>query len=59
MILELKLTIGTNAERIFKKLYAVACCTACPHSCAATAAAATEAVEYTDSLKFTVLVTGL
>ncbi len=31
------LTIGTMVERIWRKLYWVACCTACPHSWAATA----------------------
>ena len=52
-------TIGTNAERIFNGAYSRACCTAWPHSCAATAAAATLLLLYTLSLKFTVLVAGL
>ena len=52
-------TMGTKADRIFSGAYAFACCTACPHSCAATAAADMELLLYTDSLRFTVLVAGL
>lgn len=40
-------TTGTKAERIFSGAYARACCTACPHSWAATAAAATLLLPYT------------
>ena len=40
-VCDAKETKGTSAERIFNGAYAIACCTACPHSCAATAAAAT------------------
>ena len=52
-------TTGTKAERIFSGAYARACCTACPHSWAATAAAATLLLPYTPSLRFTVLFAGL
>src|SRR5690554_8122441 len=41
VILEATLTAGTMAERNCNQEYAFACCTACPHSWAATAAAAT------------------
>ena len=40
MMLDENCTIGTSAERILSGAYAFACCNACPHSCAATAAAA-------------------
>src|SRR5690606_28765277 len=53
------LTTGTIAERNCNHEYAVACCTACPHSWAATAAAATLRPWYTSGLRFTVLLAGL
>ena len=56
---EVRLTIGTNLERIVSHSYAFACCTACPHSWAATAAEAAFLWLKTDSLKFTVLSAGL
>ena len=59
IMLEENCTMGTSAERIFSGAYAFACCIACPHSCAATAAAAMLAELYTPSLKFTVFVAGL
>jgi len=57
--LEEKLTTGTNLDRMVKKAYALACCTACPHSWAATAAAAMLLLWYTWSLRLTTLVAGL
>src|SRR5690554_861877 len=53
------LTTGTKAERIFKGRYPLACCSACPVSWAATAAAATLLLLYTGSLRLMVLLTGL
>ena len=40
-MLEANDTTGTRADLILIGAYPYACCTACPHSCAATAAAAT------------------
>ena len=54
-----KLTTGTRADLILRGAYPLACWTACPHSCAATAAAATEHEENTPSLSATVFVAGL
>ena len=59
MIFDANDTTGTSADLIFSGAYAFACCTACPHSCAATAAAAMLAELKTPSLRFTVFVTGL
>ena len=56
---EAKFTTGTSALRIFNGAYMRACCTACPHSWAATAAAIILLLSYTPSLKFTVLLVGL
>ena len=52
-------TVSHIAERILSGAYPKACCTACPHSCAATAAAATLLLAYTPSLSATVFVCGL
>src|SRR5690606_24668667 len=57
--LEATLTMGTMAERNCSQEYALACCTACPHSWAATAAAATLRPLYTSGLRFTVRLAGL
>src|SRR5690606_1966866 len=57
--LEATLTMGTIAERNCNHEYALACCTACPHSWAATAAAATLRPLYTSGLRFTVRLAGL
>ena len=53
-----RLTTGTSPERNASIGYRVACWTACPHSCAATAAAATLRLAKTGSLRFTVLCAG-
>src|SRR5690606_10219603 len=58
-IREATLTKGTIAERNWSQEYAFACCTACPHSCAATAAAAMLRPWYTSGLRLTVRLAGL
>src|SRR5690606_30201065 len=57
--LDATLTMGTIAERNCSQEYALACCTAWPHSCAATAAAATLRPLYTSGLRLTVRLAGL
>lgn len=46
---EPKFATGTNTVRMDNGTYELACCITCPHSCAATAIAATELLPYTES----------
>ena len=53
------LATGTSAPRMESGAYPVACCTACPHSCAATPMAATDDELYTVSESPSVFLDGL
>ena len=56
--LEPRLVMGMMALRSFSGPYSSACCTAWPHSCAATPMAAMELLSYTSCERWTILLRG-